>query len=101
MKSISAIELKDWKNSGKNFQLIDIREQHERLEGHLDGISIPMDCIIDRVTELRKDCPVVIHCRSGKRSAAVVYSLEKKFQLENLYSLEGGYMAYADMDQAH
>lgn len=92
MKSISATEFRQWKAEGKNFQLIDIREEHEIFEGHLGGVVIPMGEIIDRVSELRKDCPVVIHCRSGRRSAAVIHALEKKFQLPNLYTLEGGYL---------
>jgi rhodanese-related sulfurtransferase len=96
MKSISATELREWQSTGKNFQLIDIREEHEILEGHIQGQSIPMGDILARVSELRQDCPVVIHCRSGKRSAAVIHALEKKFQLANLYTLEGGYLAFIE-----
>jgi rhodanese-related sulfurtransferase len=94
MKSINAAELNQWLNGGKDFQLIDIREEHEIFEGHLHGIQIPMGEIIARVGELRQDCPVVIHCRSGRRSAAVIYTLEKKFRLDNLFTLEGGFLAY-------
>jgi rhodanese-related sulfurtransferase len=93
MKHISAAEFRQWQSSGKNFQLIDIREEHEIFEGDLNGIKIPMGEIIERVDELRKDCPVVIHCRSGRRSAAVIHALEKKFHLDNLYTLDGGYLA--------
>lgn len=101
MKSINATEFRQWQSSGKDFQLIDIREEHEIFEGELNGVKIPMGDIIDRVNELRRDCPVVIHCRSGRRSAAVIHSLEMKFQLDNLYSLEGGYLACMEIDGSH
>ena len=98
MKSISATEFRQWQSSGKDFQLIDIREEHEIFEGELNGVKIPMGEIIARVSELRTDCPVVLHCRSGRRSAAVVHSLEKKFQFDNLYSLDGGYLACLEIN---
>lgn len=98
MKSISARDLQQWRSQGKEFQLVDIREEHEIYEGHLNGIKIPMGEILNRVNELRKDCPVVIHCRSGRRSAAVIYALEKKFQLDNLYTLEGGFLGCIEAD---
>jgi rhodanese-related sulfurtransferase len=37
----------------------------------------------------------VIHCNSGKRSAAVVYQLSTKYGISNIYSLCGGLQAYA------
>jgi sulfur-carrier protein adenylyltransferase/sulfurtransferase len=39
---------------------------------------------------------VVIHCRSGKRSADAIRALEEKFGYDNLYNLKGGILAYAD-----
>lgn len=93
MKSISATELRQWKESGKDFQLIDVREDYEVADETIGGHHIRMDEVIARVDELRKDVPVVLHCRSGRRSSAVVYALEMQFRMENLYSLEGGIVA--------
>jgi rhodanese-related sulfurtransferase len=52
--------------------------------------------VIGHAALIPRDCPVVFHCQSGKRSAAVVYSLEKKFGFTNLYTLRGGVMAWGD-----
>ncbi|MFM1998892.1 MAG: hypothetical protein RL204_839, partial [Bacteroidota bacterium] len=51
--------------------------------------------IINLKSELRQDVPVVIHCNSGKRSAAVVYQLSTKYGMTNVYTLCGGLQAYA------
>lgn len=93
MKSISANELRQWKESGKDFQLIDVREDYEVADENIGGKHIRMEEVIARVDELRRDVPVVLHCRSGRRSSAVVYALEMQFRMENLYSLEGGIVA--------
>ena len=42
------------------------------------------------------DKPVIVHCRSGKRSATAIQQLEKQFGIQNLYNLEGGILAWAD-----
>lgn len=96
MKSISATELNEWKKSGKSFQLIDIRESYEVDTCAIGGETIPMAEILDNIAAIRNDIPVVIHCNSGKRSAAVIYALEQKTNLQNLYSLEGGIMAWVN-----
>ena len=93
MKSISANELRQWKESGKDFQLIDVREDYEVADENIGGKHIRMEEVIARVDELRRDVPVVLHCRSGRRSSAVVYALEMQFRMEYHYSLEGGIVA--------
>jgi sulfur-carrier protein adenylyltransferase/sulfurtransferase len=96
MKSISAKELSEWKKSGKPHQLIDVRESYEVDTCSINGINIPMEEIIHRAEEINREIPVVIHCKSGKRSAAVIHTLEQKFNLSNLYTLEGGIIAWID-----
>ena len=94
MKSITATELNEWKKGGKSFQLIDIRESYEVETCTIGGQVIPMDQILSSISSIRNDIPVVIHCNSGKRSSAVIYALEQKTDLQNLYSLEGGILAW-------
>ncbi|MEZ4740104.1 MAG: rhodanese-like domain-containing protein [Flavobacteriales bacterium] len=49
---------------------------------------------------LRKDIPVVVHCRSGGRSAAVINALESRYGFSNLLNLKGGILGYgAEVDQ--
>jgi rhodanese-related sulfurtransferase len=96
MKSITPTALKQRLDSGEEIQIIDIREEHERAICHIDGEHMPMSEVLANVDSIRRDIPVVIHCRSGKRSEAVIHTLEQKFGFTNLYNLEGGILLWAD-----
>lgn len=95
MKEITVQELKAKKESGEDFQLIDVREPYEHEIAEIGGILIPMGEILENVNQIRTDVPVIVHCRSGKRSAAVINELEKQ-GFDNLYNLDGGILAWAD-----
>lgn len=95
MKEISVQELKAWQDAQADFQLIDVREDYEYEQANLGGLHIPMATIGNNVAQIAKDKKVVIHCRSGKRSATVIRMLEQSFRLDNLYNLQGGILAYA------
>jgi adenylyltransferase/sulfurtransferase len=94
MKEIGPRELEAWKASGKDFQLIDVREPYEAEVCTIGGTLIPMGEIVGRLSELRRDVPVVIHCRSGGRSAAVIGALTERYGYTNLVNLAGGIVAY-------
>ncbi|MBX3163748.1 MAG: rhodanese-like domain-containing protein [Bacteroidetes bacterium] len=96
MKEITATELKKLIDDKANFQLIDVREPHEFDEANINGILIPMGEAIERANEISKDKQVVVHCRSGKRSATVINALEAQLGLTNLYNLKGGILAYIE-----
>jgi rhodanese-related sulfurtransferase len=96
MKEITVQELKKLRDEKADFQLIDVREQHEFDEANLNGELIPMGEVMDRVDEISKDKKVVVHCRSGKRSATVINALESQHGFSNLYNLKGGILAYID-----
>jgi sulfur-carrier protein adenylyltransferase/sulfurtransferase len=96
MKEISPRELKELMDSGADFQLIDVREEYEFDEMNLKGTLIPMGEVTDRKDEIEKEKKVVIHCRSGKRSASVISHLENNFGFSNLYNLKGGILAWVD-----
>lgn len=96
MKQISSLELKNLIDSKAEFQLVDVREDYEFEEANLNGELIPMGDVIDNVEKISRDKQVVIHCRSGKRSANVIITLENKFGFTNLYNLEGGILSYIE-----
>ena len=96
MKEITVQELKKLIDEKADFQLIDVREEHEFDEANLGGILIPMGEALDRSAEIAKDKQVVIHCRSGKRSATVINALESQQGFTNLYNLKGGILAYIE-----
>lgn len=96
MKEITPRELKQLVDSNADFQLIDVREQHEFDEANLNGELIPMGEVMGRIDEISKDKQVVVHCRSGKRSATVIGALESQLGYKNLYNLKGGILAYIE-----
>jgi adenylyltransferase/sulfurtransferase len=96
VKEISVQELKKMRDEGLAHQLIDVREEHEAEIASIEGLLIPMGDVMDRVEEINKDIPVVIHCRSGARSKAIVEALQNNFDFKNLYNLKGGILAWAN-----
>lgn len=96
MKEISVTELKALKDQNADYVLIDVREQYEFDEANLGGKLIPMGEALDRAAEIPKDKKVIVHCRSGKRSASVITVLEQNLGYTNLYNLRGGILAYID-----
>ena len=95
MKEVTVQELKQLKESGADFQLIDVREPHEYEICNLEGELIPMSEIPYNVDKISKDKKVVLHCRSGKRSGDMLLWLEKNHGFSNLYNLKGGVLAWA------
>ncbi len=93
---LSVTDLNDWIKSGKDFQLIDVREPYEYDIANLGGILIPKGEILKHLNEIDRQKDVVIHCRSGKRSQDVIDVLKHELGLENLHNLKGGILAWAD-----
>jgi rhodanese-related sulfurtransferase len=94
MKEISVQELKEMRDKGEDFQLIDVREEFEYEVSNLGGTLIPLGGILIEADKIAKDKPVIVQCRSGKRSAAAIMQLEA-IGYTNLYNLQGGIMAWA------
>ena len=94
MKEISVQELKEKMDKGEDFQLIDVREEFEYEVSNLGGTLIPLGGILIEADKIAKDKPVIVQCRSGKRSAAAIMQLEQ-LGYTNLYNLQGGIMAWA------
>lgn len=94
MKEISVSELKALIDSGADIQLIDVREPAEFESAQIGGELIPLGTIPQNVDKISKDKQVIIHCKSGKRSANAIMFLEGNYGYENLYNLEGGILAW-------
>lgn len=94
MKSITVKELKEMLDKGEDFQLIDVREPSEYDAANLKGVFIPLATIPQNVEKISKEKKVIVHCRSGKRSANAISFLENNHGYTNLYNLEGGILAY-------
>lgn len=95
MKEITVEELKQKIDQQEDFQLIDVREEFEYETSNLDGENIPLAEILLEKDKISKDKPVIIHCRSGKRSAQAILLLEKE-GYTNLANLQGGILAWRE-----
>ena len=95
MNDITPQELKNIKDEGKQINLLDVREQHEYDEYNLDGKLIPLGELNQRLDELEdwKEKEVIVHCKSGGRSAtAKNFLLSKGFKnVRNLLQGAEGY----------
>ena len=95
MKSITVQELKQLIDSNESFQLIDVREESEYENANINALLIPLGELTERHEEILKDKKVIVHCRSGVRSANAIAFLEQSYGYTNLYNLDGGILAWA------
>ena len=77
MNEITVQELKEKLDKGEDFQLIDVREEFEYETSNLGGQLIPLGGILIEADKVSKEKPVVVMCRSGKRSAAAIMQLQQ------------------------
>ncbi len=95
MKEVSVAELKQKMDNNEDFQLIDVRETFEYEVSNLGGLNIPLSGILIESGKIAKDKPVIVQCRSGKRSAQAVMVLEQQ-GFDNLANLQGGILAWKE-----
>ena len=98
MKQITVEELKARIDSGEKINLIDCREPHEYEEANLGAKLIPLGKFqmmdLDELENLKAE-EVIIHCRSGKRSAMACTILDQ-MGFQNTVNVEGGILAWID-----
>lgn len=97
MKLISPKELHEKLKKKDAFQLIDIREPYEFEDGAIGNENIPLDDMMTSLDRISTEKDVIIYCKSGNRASAIIYMLEKKHKLTNLFNLEGGFNAYLEL----
>ncbi len=90
LQDVSVIRAKLMVRNGST--MIDVREPEEVAELAYDVenvINIPLSQLEDRISEISKDTPLVIACRSGARSRrAAIILLENGYT--DLVNMEGG-----------
>jgi sulfur-carrier protein adenylyltransferase/sulfurtransferase len=95
VKEVTVQELNSLIIEGDDFQLIDVREPHEFAIANLGGELIPLDTVAAAANRISREKQVIVHCRSGVRSANAIRELESLFGFENLYNLKGGILAWS------
>jgi rhodanese-related sulfurtransferase len=98
MKNITVEELKQKMDRAEKVNLIDCREPHEYEEANLGGRLIPLAKIqtmqIEEIEDLKNE-EVIVHCRSGKRSAMACLMLDQ-MGFTNTYNVVGGILEWQE-----
>jgi molybdopterin/thiamine biosynthesis adenylyltransferase/rhodanese-related sulfurtransferase/molybdopterin converting factor small subunit len=93
------IEVKDVKaklDRGDDFVLIDVREPHEHQICNIPQAKlIPLGQVAQRLAELDPKADIVIHCKSGMRSAKACGIL-RQAGFERVRNMKGGILAWSD-----
>jgi adenylyltransferase/sulfurtransferase len=92
---ITPRELKARQDRGDDLFILDVREPHEYQICNLKGKLIPLGELTRRVSELDSSREMVVHCRSGKRSADAIHFLQTA-GFKKLWNLKGGVLAWSD-----
>ncbi|HTV55926.1 MAG TPA: molybdopterin-synthase adenylyltransferase MoeB [Terriglobia bacterium] len=93
---ITPVELKRLMDEGKAPVLVDVREPHEFEICRIPGSTlIPLGEVPARMNELNTADEIVVHCRSGARSAKAVDFLMKS-GFRKIKNLQGGILAWSD-----
>ncbi|MBM3708402.1 MAG: rhodanese-like domain-containing protein [Actinobacteria bacterium] len=80
IKDISVEEVYEIISSGRiqDYIILDVRTPEEFSEGYIEGaLLIPVSELEGRLNELSKDKPIIIYCRSGRRSMEAAIILVK------------------------
>ncbi|SCY71670.1 adenylyltransferase and sulfurtransferase [Nitrosospira sp. Nl5] len=100
---ISALELKQLRESGMDMQLIDVRGIEEWNIVRIEGAShIPKNKIMseENLSRLNKEDLIILHCKMGIRSKDVLMEMQKH-GFTNVKSLDGGILAWIrDVDRS-
>ena len=93
---IDVLELKQKIDRGDKFTLIDVREPHEYKICSIPGARlIPLGEFPQRVGEFNTEDDIVIHCRSGMRSAKACGVL-RQAGFQHVRNVVGGILAWSD-----
>ena len=93
---ISVQELKAQLDAGNRPLILDVREPFERQIAQLpDSVPIPMNEVSSRLAELNPEWEIIVHCKSGGRSAKICQLLINN-HFTHVKNLKGGINAWAE-----
>jgi sulfur-carrier protein adenylyltransferase/sulfurtransferase len=94
--TITATELKEWQDADKDFLLVDVREPAEYEIVRIPGsVLIPKDRILsgEALSDLPQDRQIVLHCKTGVRSAEALATL-KAAGFRDAVHVQGGVVSW-------
>ncbi len=94
---ITVQDLRTRLEAGDKFVFIDVREPWEYEEFNLGAQLIPLNTLVNSMYELdeHKDSEIILHCRSGARSA-MAQGLLLANGFKNVLNLKGGVIAWQE-----
>ena len=99
IKSISADELANIKQSHPAAQIVDARKTSEFNSEHIvDAMNTPLDNINDAMNQINKEQTYYVHCAGGYRSM-IFASILKARGFENLIEVKGGFKAIKETNR--
>lgn len=92
IKKVGFEEAKRLMDTLPSYILLDVREEEEYITGHaIDSLLFPVDDIDEQTASMLlpgKDVPILVYCRTGRRSRDAVDKL-KKLGYTKLYDIGG------------
>jgi rhodanese-related sulfurtransferase len=79
-------------------QVVDVRTPEEYAGGHIENavnIDVNSDSFASEVSKLDKEKPVLVYCRSGKRSLTAAEKL-REMGFTRIVNLEGGMLGWEE-----
>ncbi|HEV2643112.1 MAG TPA: MBL fold metallo-hydrolase, partial [Candidatus Elarobacter sp.] len=74
--------------------VLDVRNRDEWERGHMPHATlVPLPELHERLAEIPRDRPIVVHCQRGARSAAGAATLDA-FRFDDVHELSGGFAAW-------
>jgi len=95
---ITPTTLRDRLEQGDRIRIVDVREPHEwdiANLGEQGAELIPLGSLVERMSELGTADEIVLHCRSGARSARAVGQLQEA-GFRKVWNLKGGILAWGE-----
>jgi adenylyltransferase/sulfurtransferase len=95
MADMTVDELKKRLERGDDLFVLDVREPHEYQICNIGGYLIPLNDLPRRVSELDSSREIVVHCKTGGRSAKAADFLRQS-GFSKVHNLAGGINAWAE-----
>ncbi|MCE7995354.1 MAG: molybdopterin-synthase adenylyltransferase MoeB [Roseivirga sp.] len=90
---LASLSVHDLHADNSRYFILDVREPYEYDISNLGGLNIPLGQLKEQLEQIPGDKQVVVHCKSGVRSAQAI-NLLKQEGYTNLLNLEGGILAW-------
>lgn len=95
VRAITVDEVKARLDAGDDLLILDVREPQEWEISEIAGsLRIPKGEVLDHLADLPQSRDIVVHCRTGIRSADVIRWLQER-GYTRLYNMAGGINAWA------